>query len=154
MSRRVIRAGLFAIACLTAGCAERGASSPVGPEIFRGPHGGVTIALPDGKGYAEVVNEGDGRRARTNVAVVTYFLGPDKQSPMTPLPTNLKIKIGEGDTAKTVPLTPSPKSGDPLSSSRLASANGPYAVFDQRCTLTGAVNGESFSLEFDGGRLR
>ena len=118
-----------------------------------GPHNGLLLPLPGDHGFVEILNEGKIDRSQRKITVAAYFLRPDKQSPLESLPTDVKVEI-EGTGGKTIPLSPAANPPDPLSAARLVSAPGPYLLSQRNGEVSGTLNGERFTLGFDGGRLR
>ena len=117
------------------------------------PHNGMTLVLPNGKGFAELVNEDVAkmRGSRPNAALVVYFLGPDKSTPLSPPPSDVTIKLGDGAESIPLPAAPSKKK-DASGAARFATKVGPYNLAEQQGTLAGTIGGEGFSLPFNAGR--
>ncbi len=117
------------------------------------PHNGMTLVLPNGKGFAELVNEdvAKTRGLRPNASLVVYFLGPDKTTPLSPPPSDVSITLGDVATLIPLPATPSKKK-DAYSAARFATKVGPYNLGEQQGMLAGTLDGESFKLTFNAGR--
>jgi hypothetical protein len=140
-----------------AGCS--GSSSiPATSQDRVGPHQGVLVELPDGAGYAEILNSqaNDRRssgRGRPPTQVLVYLLSPDLNSPATTTATDASVKLTlVTNQPMSVPLEPSPEAGDPLGKNRLASKPGPYHLPDVHGELSATLDGRPFSAEFDGSR--
>jgi hypothetical protein len=120
-----------------------------------GPHEGMAYALPEGQGYAEVVNEPpvEERGVKTPTSIVVYFLGGDAKSPSTLTPTEVKFVVnpGKNDT-KTIPLKAEPKAGDPASGNRFVSEPGPYRLSELRGELLATVGANAIKVPVVEGR--
>jgi hypothetical protein len=125
-----------------AGCGGRSEQVPLAS------HKGVMTELPGKKGYFEIRARGDDAGGRTKSrtkkvvenTIVVYFYGPDGSTEMSPAPTDVTIKVGAGESAKVVPLSPQPQGG-------FASAPGPFpSAF--RGTLTATIGGEPIETYF------
>ncbi len=145
---------LLAIGSAIAGCGEQGASSPVAPQIFPGPHDGLTFTFPRESAFVEVVNEGGRGRRANNTAVVAYFSGPDTDLATLPAPLRRQGRAQGWRQRAGRPAHPDPPQGGAPSPSRLATQVGPYAMDGRQCVLTGTLDGRPFRFEFDGSRLR
>ncbi len=148
-------AALSLLAITLAGCGGSGGATTANPDTKYGPHGGLAIALPDEKGYAEVVAETlPNPKPNAEGVIAVYFLQADLKSPLTPLPTGVtvKVKLPGTDEAKSLTLTPQPKAKDPASSGRVASPAGPYALDRVEGEFSASVGGETFTKEFLSGR--
>lgn len=150
---RVFFAGLAVLFALgTAGC-DRSVSPPPPPKdaAVAGPHDGVAYALPDGVGYAEVVNEPPVTdRAETPTSVVVYFLASDAKAPLTPSPTDVKLQIDRARKgSETLALKAEPKSGG---ANRFASAPGPNDVQALHGRLTAKLGGKPINILISGAR--
>lgn len=114
------------------------------PLIAGGPHSGVMIKLPESKGYAELVFEPLARKAPRSAPTepALYFLGPDRASPLSPLPTGVTLDLLDPDSRRTVsrPLGPSPKAGDPVGSARFAT--GPIDVDHSQFPASGELKAD------------
>ncbi len=153
MIRRTSFILLLALALATAGC--NGPSGPSGPPVVvDGPHGGVVVPLSGNAGFAEILSkeadaDGSRRQGRPPKTVVAYFLGPDKKTALSPVPTGVGVKIVGGDGA-TVPLSPAPDSKDLLGAARFASSAGTLDVGGRRAELSAEIGGSRINLEFRG----
>jgi hypothetical protein len=126
-----------------AGCGGKGDSVP------QASHNGVITELPGKKGYFEIRARGNsdsagGRTSRTRKpaenTIVVYFYGPDGTTEMSPAPSDVKIKVGAGDSSKVIPLSDRPQGG-------FASAPGPFpSAF--RGTLTATIDGQPIEANF------
>ena len=128
---------------LLAGCGDKPS-----PLVAGGPHQGVMIQLPNSKGYAELVFEPlpkakVGRMAPIEPAL--YFLGPDRVTPLSPLPTQVALELLDPESRRKVarPLASSPRADDPVGASRFAT--GPidqdYSQFPVTGDLTAEIGG-------------
>ena len=152
------RAGLLVVLVILplVGCGGTIDPSTVKGAQTASPHNGATIALPNGVGFAEFVDEETKmvRGKPVSAVLVVYFLNDDKTAPLATLPTDVTVAIGAGDAVKTVPLspTPGPKAGDEFSSARFASKVGPHMFMGARGEISGSLNGQSFTLKFNNAR--
>jgi len=153
---------VVALPSLFVGCA--GSLAPE-PTVLRGPHHGTTLQLPEKTGYVELVNEPavKDRRSTEPTALVAYFLKDDAQSPLDPLPTDVKFAIDSGGgrdgrarkgsgSPEVLSLGAEPKSGDPAGAGRFVSKPGPYQLASLRGTLSASVNGQMVSVILQGSR--
>lgn len=71
-------------------------------------HGGNIVALPGGKGFAELVVD-RGAPAKGKAApparLLAYFYQPDGSSALTPPPSDVKVHLGAADKGTDVKLT-------------------------------------------------
>ena len=138
-----------------AGCG--GYAAPPAAPVPR-PHGGTTLVLPEGLGYAELVNEPEvsGDRAKTPTSLVVYFLAPDGGSALSPLPSEVKasveLSLSRMKKQETLELASHPKSDDPVGSARFASMAGPYNLGVLRGEISGKLGTQTFKLTLAGGR--
>jgi hypothetical protein len=127
------------------------------------PHHGTMIALADGKGFVELLNEPEvsDRRNPEPTSIVAYFLQVDGKTPLDPAPADVAFaidtsvgKTGRGKQAPgdRIPLTAQPKSEDPLGAGRFASKPGPYNLDSTRGILTAKIGGQEVSSVFTGSR--
>ncbi len=109
--------------------------------VAKSAHGGALVPLSNGQGFAEVLVDSAavgkrGGKTQFKPRIVAFFYQADGSTEMNPGPTEVKIKIGMGDDARTVDLAPEAKAG------RYASAAGDYPEgFAGR--LEAKVNGEA-----------
>jgi hypothetical protein len=75
-------------------------------------HQGTMNELPGKQGYFEIQVQEDagGERAIPSkqqgpTTIVVYFYGPDGKSEMTPPPSDVKVKLGAGDSSPVVTLS-------------------------------------------------
>jgi hypothetical protein len=139
------------------GCGREATVLPPAPKGAPtiGPHQGTAFALPNNAGLAEVVNEPEptGRGNAAATAVVVYFLKPDASTPLTPPPTQVRVRVDQGERKQeTLELKAEPRSSDPTGAARFASKTGPYALFDLRGVLTGSAGGSEFKVTLSGVR--
>jgi hypothetical protein len=135
---------LVVLAGMLAGCG--GASSAALPLP---PHGGTMIALPNNRGFVEILTD-RGRAARDNpraqqngkAQVIAYFYEPDGRTKMSPAPTEVKVKIGTSATGAVVSLAPQPKEAG-----MFASDPGTYPD-GFRGEVTAKIGGESTQISF------
>jgi hypothetical protein len=153
--QKLHRALVPIVAALAIGCGEKSLPLPP-PQVVVGPHQGLTLRLPEDRGFAEIVNEPEVTTGARNgsTAIVVYFLQVDSKSPLTPAPTNVVVQLINGSKreAKKVPMAAEPKPEDPAGASRFTSKPGPYLLSEAQGVLTANVGGQSLSLEFSGGR--
>jgi hypothetical protein len=103
MQRIVI--GLLALAlCFLGGCGGSASQPTVVPSL----HGGDMIALPDARGFVELITEGRtpaaGSRKAIKTRITAYFYQPDSTTTMTLAPKDVKVVLGD----VTVKLAPQP----------------------------------------------
>jgi hypothetical protein len=139
----VLAAALLSLAVLGCGGAGPSAqpSAPVPAAI--GPHGGPAVALPDDRGYVEIVSEAT--RTGTDPVVAAYFLKPDLKTPLVPPPGDARIRTGDSE----VPLSASPgPTRDPAGAGRMVS--GPLPIDPDRIAgeLSVTVDGQPFTAPF------
>ena len=138
------------------GCGGEIDPSKVKGGVTPSPHNGATVALPDGEGFAEFVDEQTKQvRGKTvSAALVVYFLSDDKTAPLATPPTDVSVSIGVGDSPKIIalPPAPGPKASDAFNSVRFASAVGKYSFTGARGELSGTRNGKPFTVKFNNGR--
>jgi hypothetical protein len=98
-------------------------------------------------GYFEIRDKSDaapGRSSRSKKpienTIVVHFYGPDGTIDLSPSPTGVTIKVGAGDSAQVVRLTPQAQGG-------FASAPGHYPTAF-RGTLNANLGGESLETNF------
>ena len=138
--------GLIAAAPLAVvGCGGGSSTTVTAAGTTAGPHGGLAIPLPDGKGFAEVVVEKDpkakpgSKSAMPKIAV--YFLGPDVKTPLTPAPTTVSVKsIPPTGESATVSLT--------LDGTRFITPPGDFDYDELRGELTATFDGQSATVPF------
>ena len=155
MSFRVhVLVGLTIVAL--AGCGGDVDPSKVKGGVTPSPHNGATVALPDGEGFAEFLDEETKQvRGKTvSAALVVYFLNDDKTAPLATLPTDVSVSIGVGDSPQVIALSPAPgpKPSEPFSGCRFASPVGKYSFNMARGELSGTLNGKPFTIKFNNGR--
>jgi hypothetical protein len=124
-----------------AGCGGKSEQVPLAS------HSGVMTELPGKKGYFEIRARGDGTGARKSRekkvvenTIVVYFYGPDGSTEMKPSPTDVKVQVGAGDSAKVVVLSPQAQGG-------FASAPGPFPS-GFRGVLTATIDGQPIEANF------
>ncbi len=138
---------------LSLGCGERASApdaSTVVAEVF-GPHYGPALALPGDRGYAEILAEPN--RGGQDPSVVVYFLDPDLKRVLSPLPSDVRVKLAiPGGGIEELSLSPSPKPRDKAGSGRMASP--PVSVDPDRVSgeLSATVGGQPFSIAFSIGQ--
>jgi hypothetical protein len=152
-----------ALVCLGVHPGCGGSSVPIEQQVaISGPHRGMTLQLPEKKGFVELVNEPEPRDRRSNepTSLVAYFLKIDGKSPLEPAPSDVSFAIDGGggrdgrskNGPQSVPLAAEPKADDPAGASRFASKPGPYVLDGIRGTLSAKVDGQSASVTFSAGR--
>jgi len=142
--RRQVRS-LFAICAVMAitpmvGCG--GVPAPPLPPLL--PHQGVVVALPDERGFAEILNEGQARgkpAGRRSLVAVVHFYSSDRQSPLVPAPTEVSLTI---NGAKVL-LVAAPDPKDTKAGARFASAPGPYELREAKLEVSANLGDKSFS---------
>lgn len=119
-----------------------------------GPHQGTAYALPDNLGYAEIVNEPEVTdRGATPTSIVVYFLQADAKSSLTPVPTDVKVKVDRGRRgSETLALKAEPKAGDAAGASRFASSPGRNELETLRCHLMATAGGKPVNISVSGSR--
>lgn len=110
-----------------------------GPNV---PAGGSLVRLPRDRGFVALKTESPAsskisRGKNRPLSVVAYFYQTDGTTPMSPAPTDVVFKVGNGADAKPVTLTPD--ASDP---NRFVSTPGIYPRGLQG-TIQAKVNGES-----------
>jgi hypothetical protein len=108
--RRAYRAFVLVPALILLGC-NGGGMTGTGTSLPATQHGGQMLALPSGKGFAELLVE---RGAVTKVAaksptkrrLLAYFYQPDGSTALTPAPSDVKVRLGSADSGTDVTLTP------------------------------------------------
>ena len=108
------------------------------------------FSLPNGRGFVEIKSEVNApsrdARARTRSStIVATFYQTDQQSPLSPAPTDVSVKLGVDESAPAIALNSKP--GDSKTPSRFASAPGDYPDAP-RGTLLAKVQGESVEVPF------
>jgi hypothetical protein len=80
-------------------------------------HNGNVFELPGGKGFFEVGSAGTGAKSRgaratgsTNTISV-FFYEPDGTTPLSPVPTEVAVKVGTTADSRTVALRPQSQGG-------------------------------------------
>jgi hypothetical protein len=150
--RRCVLASCLLFANLAAGCGGGSPSPGLDSLPGTGPHGGVTIRLPNDRGFVEyeveALQKATGKRKRTSGAavIVVYFLGPDGQSALGPGPTDvsLELKTPERST-RTIKMTRQAQPGGPAEASRYESEPGSYGSEPLRGRLTATLEGQAVS---------
>jgi len=144
----------LSVLCLSAGCGSD--ESPVGPpkpEV--GPHGGPVVALSEARGFAEVVVEPPKSGAASQQRLVAvYFLGPDLNASLAPLPKVVKVnlRIRGKDEPIRLALKPEPDSRFAYSESRFASEARALPIEQLTGELNVAFGGEEQTIPFVGRR--
>jgi hypothetical protein len=104
--RRAFAALVLCSAFVGSGCGVVGTSQAVLPAP---QHGGNILALPGGKGFAELLVERGsppkGKAAASTTRLLAYFYQPDGTSTLAPPPTDVKLRLGEADKGTDVKLT-------------------------------------------------
>lgn len=144
--RRFLRLVLpLLLALAQAGCGGSsggtGVPTPEGSRV--GPNGGNAVPLPGSKGFVELLSEQ--RAGAREPILVAYFYQADLKSPLTSLPTDLAVKIPEAPGGQAA-LKPAPTSGEAAASARLVSDPVPIDPDHFAGTLTGTMDGSSFSI--------
>jgi hypothetical protein len=112
---------------LGAGCSSI-TSAPVAPAA---QHGGSMFSLSNGGGFVELLVKGQGepkRRTRQvrQVQYTAYFYQEDGTTPMSPPPTEVRLKIGTADKATAVSFEPPAQSEGAAPASMFVSKLGSY----------------------------
>ncbi|WP_422928107.1 hypothetical protein [Singulisphaera sp. PoT] len=111
------------------------------------PTGGSLVRLPKDRGFVALKTEspakpGVGKGRNRPLSVVAYFYKSDGSTPMSPAPTEVVFKQGEGQNAKPINLVPD--ASDP---NRFASDPGHYPRGLQG-TIRAKIDGESVEESF------
>jgi hypothetical protein len=121
-----------------------------------GPHQGTLVKLPEGLGYAEVLNAGPDKgrsagRQQGQTQLIVYFLAPELQAPAAVAASNVvaRLSVATGRPPETVALEPAPESGDPLGAKRFVSKTGNYHLSSAHAELSATIDGRPFAAEFD-----
>jgi hypothetical protein len=152
-----LAAGLLTVAAL--GCSTSSIVPTATDDRF-GPHRGVLVTLPGGKGYAEVVNsEPEGGKARgasrPPVKLVVYLLTPGLDAPASATVSDMTVKLTTlTDKPETLTLTTSPDDKDKLGKARFASKAGPYYLSNAQGELSATVDGAPMRATFEGALQR
>ena len=112
--------------------------------------GETLTPLPNDKGSFDIKYDSPSstRGARTKghvVTIIATFYQPDGTTPMSPPPTDVKVRFGAENTSPSVDLAPSP--GDAKAPNRFASKPGEYPEV-LRGVLGAKVNGEAVEAPF------
>src|SRR5262245_23650538 len=104
---RLVIASLF-IGLVGCGGGDTGPAS----SATTGPGGGTMFSLPKGQGFFEIQSEMNappkGARGKTRSAtIVATFYQSDRQSPLSPAPTDVSVKLGVDGSASAIALSPS-----------------------------------------------
>ena len=156
-----IRAALLGMAALASACDSPG--PPLSVTAVGAPHHGTMIRLPEDKGYVELTNEPEvsDRRKPEPTSIVAYYLQIDGKAPLDPSPADVSFAIetapgkaarGKPVAGERIPLSPQPRSDDPLGAARFASSPGPYDLAAIRGTLTAKIGGQEIASQFAGSR--
>jgi hypothetical protein len=137
-----------------AGCS--GSTQVANPDKRIGPHQGTLLKLPEGKGYAEVLEAGQSKgraaaRQGAQAQILVYFLDAELKAPASVSPSGVVVKltIVTGKPAETVTLEAAPEVSDPLGGKRFASKPGIYQLTSVHGELSATLDGQPFSAEFD-----
>ncbi|MBI3467173.1 MAG: hypothetical protein HY000_29525 [Planctomycetes bacterium] len=109
------------------------------------------MPLHDFQGFGEVVIEIDPKSsdAEPLARVVVYFLKADLKSPLSPLPTDVSVRLlVPNQEAEVVPLNPQPKTDESAGAGRFASNPGLYHLDEPIGQLTTTLGGNSFNAPF------
>ena len=137
---------LLVLALGCGGQASTPDASTVVAKVF-GPHNGPALALPGDRGYAEVLAEPN--RGGRDPSVVVYFLDPDLKRVLSPLPTDVRVKLAiPGGGIEELPLSPAPKPRDRAGSGRMASPPVPVDPDRLSGELSAIVEGQPFTVAF------
>ena len=139
---------------LLAGCSG---SSDRQAEALTGPHQGTLVKLPDGRGYAEILDLGKERSSSRGDApsqVAVYFLAADGKGSATGSASGVAVEltIVTGRPAKVVPLESSPDAADPAGKARFLSKPGVYRLSESTGDLVASLDGQAIKVPFDGVR--
>ena len=105
--------------------------------------------LPNDKGSFETEDSpasarARGRRATCRVTIIATFYQPDGTTPMSPAPTDVKVRFGAESNS---PAIDPPSPGDAKAPNRFASKPGEYPEV-LRGVLSAKVNGEPVEATF------
>lgn len=140
--------GTTLLLALAAGCGSSPATVAPEQNPSFGPHGGPTAALPEQKGFIEIVQEPTGGQSR----LVAYcFSTRDMASALSPVPSSLQFSMDlPGGGAQNVAFTAEPKPGDPGGEARFISQPGEFEVDPLLGTVTIAVDGQNLTAKLSG----
>lgn len=126
-------------------------------EALTGPHQGSLVKLPDGRGYAEILDldPGKGRsssRGDTPSQVAVYFLATDGKGPTTGSASGVAVEltIATGQPPRVVPLDAAPDATDPAGKARFLSKPGVYHLSESTGDLIASLDGQAIKVPFDG----
>jgi hypothetical protein len=140
---------LFLFAALLSPIAGCG-SSESGTLAKVSPNSVAMFSIPGNRGYFEVKTEIEtaprgARGAGRSSKIVASFYQADGTTPLSPLPTDVSVKVGSDEAGKTITLTPSPEKSK--SAFQFTTAMGDYPE-SLRGTLMATVNGERIEAPF------
>ena len=140
--------GATLLLALTAGCGSSPATVAPEQNPSFGPHGGPTAALPEEKGFIEIVQEPIGGQSR----LVAYcFSTRDMASPLSPVPSSFQFSMDlPGGSAQEVAFTAEPKPGEPGGESRFISQPGEFEVDPLLGTVTVTIEGQTLTAKLSG----
>ena len=133
---------------LIAGCGGSNSGAPAKAS----PSGSTLIALPGDKGYFEIKTEiepaprgarGAGRSAR----ILASFYQADGTTPMSPLPTEVSVRLGSAEAGKTIALSPVADASKSKPASQFSSTPSDYPE-TLRGTVSATVSGEKLEAPF------
>jgi hypothetical protein len=101
---------LLCSACAFSGCGVGGAPQA----LPSAQHGGEIMALPGGKGFAELlIDRGQPAKGATGklakaapTRLLAYFYQSDGSTALSPAPSDVKVHLGAADQGKDVTLAP------------------------------------------------
>ena len=135
---------LFSLEITALGCSAGGPSAP-SDAMPSAKHGGNIVALPDKKGFAELLIERDApakRGAATGAKLVAYFYQPDGATALAPPPSDVKLHLGPADHGTDVKLT-----AQTTPAGRFVSETGNYPD-ELRGELALTMGGEPIQVSF------
>ncbi len=116
-------------------------------------HGGVLVPLPENQAYVELLN---GKRVKSGkkveTTIVAYMLQADKQTALSPIPTEVVVQLETTKGPSNVLLRSEPEQGDPLGSARFVSKPGDYQLDQGGGEIRVTLDGKQLTAKFRGPR--
>lgn len=128
------------LAGATIGCGGKPEELPVA----RPAHAGMMIALPGAQGFVEVLVDSAAAtgtpKGQARTRIVAYFTQSDGTTALSPGPTDVKVKIGMGESGRVVDLA-----SDAKEPGKYASESGDYPD-GFAGQLEASVNGQAVTV--------